>query len=669
MEEGRMEAGERPEAAGSAPARRAIAELPDQLISQIAAGEVVERPASVVKELVENAIDSGATRIEVRIEGGGLRRIAVSDNGCGIPKEELPLALKRHATSKIRTLIDLEKVASLGFRGEALASIASIAGLTVTSRVPGADSAWSIGPEGISPAAGAPGTRVEVADLFFKTPARRKFLKSEATETAHCLRQFEHAALAHPALDMRFFANGRAVLALPSQSPRERANAILPESFAAASREVFAEASGLRITGWIGLPAATKTKSDAQYFFVNGRCVRDRTLLHALKQGYSDVLYSGAQPSFCVFLEIDPTQVDVNVHPTKNEVRFREGQRVHQFVFHAVEAALAPAISGKDAPAALTESVPAGAGSAEAAAREIHFRAPAPGTGRAASHSFSIDSKPRAAAPGWDRKRPDAPGMSWLNLFDTRDPAPAEPKPVPAGFESPREKPADAPQPGGSAAAEAPEPEAAAASPLLRTPDNPFPLGQALAQVAGVYILAENREGLVIVDMHAAHERICYEKLKAQMDASRVPVQQLLIPLVFAVEPLDMASFEEHEAELKALGLDVAAASPEHLKLRSVPAVLSACIDREGPDLVRLVLADFRKFGGTRLLEEHRNEILSTMACHGAVRAHRILTPEEMNSLLRAMEKTARADECNHGRPTWVQVTMAELDRLFMRGR
>ena len=306
-------------------ARRSIAELPDQLISQIAAGEVVERPASVVKELVENALDAGATRIEVRIEGGGLRRISVTDNGCGIPKEELPLALKRHATSKIRNLIELESVRSLGFRGEALASIASVAGLTLISRTADEDHAWSISEDGVMPAAGSQGTQIEVVDLFFKTPARRKFLKSEATETAHCLRQFEHAALSHPDVDMRFMANGRVIHALPAQAPRERANMILPKEFADASREVYASAPGLTVTGWVGTPTAARQKSDAQFFFVNGRCVKDKTLLHAVKQGYSDVLYNGAQPSFCLFLDVDPMQVDVNVHPTKSEVRFREG--------------------------------------------------------------------------------------------------------------------------------------------------------------------------------------------------------------------------------------------------------------------------------------------------------------------------------------------------------
>ena len=658
-------------------ARRSIAELPDQLISQIAAGEVVERPASV-----ENALDAGATRIEVRIEGGGLRRISVTDNGCGIPKEELPLALKRHATSKIRNLIELESVRSLGFRGEALASIASVAALTLTSRTAEEDHAWSISEEGVMPAAGSQGTQIEVVDLFFKTPARRKFLKSEATETAHCLRQFEHAALSHPDVDMRFMANGRVIHALPAQAPRERANMILPKEFADASREVYASAPGLTVTGWVGTPTAARQKSDAQFFFVNGRCVKDKTLLHAVKQGYSDVLYNGAQPSFCLFLDVDPMQVDVNVHPTKSEVRFREGQRVHQFVFHAVEAALAPAISGGAASGVKAE-VSGGVSPVPAAQKPLFSHSSAP---QIRDNVFESRPRPgygqqsRSETLSWDRKKPPLPGSAYLKLFDTgSEPAHTESQP-----------PVSAPETASGSAPEPASPTAAvpAAAPLtvstpaghtggvevpegvpIPTDENPFPLGRALAQVGGIYVLAENREGLVIVDMHAAHERICYEKLKRQMDASRIPTQQLLIPLVFSVNPLEMAAFEEHEAELQSLGLDVGAASPEHLTLRTVPAVIVADIEHEGPRLIRDILDDFREFGGTQVLEKHRNEILSTMACHGAVRAHRILNLDEMNALLREMEKTDRADECNHGRPTWIQMSLDDLDQLFLRGR
>ena len=672
-------------------ARRSIAELPDQLNSQIAAGEVVERPASVVKELVENALDAGATRIEVRIEGGGLRRISVTDNGCGIPKEELPLALKRHATSKIRNLIELESVRSLGFRGEALASIASVAGLTLTSRTADEDHAWSISEDGVMPAAGSQGTQIEVVDLFFKTPARRKFLKSEATETAHCLRQFEHAALSHPDVDMRFMANGRVIHALPAQAPRERANMILPKEFADASREVYASAPGLTVTGWVGTPTAARQKSDAQFFFVNGRCVKDKTLLHAVKQGYSDVLYNGAQPSFCLFLDVDPMRVDVNVHPTKSEVRFREGQRVHQFVFHAVEAALAPAISSGSAPSGLSggaasgvkAEVSGGVNPVPAAQKPLFSH---PSEPQVRDNVFESRPRPgygqqsRGETLSWDRKKPPLPGSAYLKLFDTgAAPAHTEPQPPASASEAVSGSTPEPASPTAGAPAAAPLTVSTPAGHTggvevpegvpIPTDENPFPLGRALAQVGGIYVLAENREGLVIVDMHAAHERICYEKLKRQMDASRIPTQQLLIPLVFSVNPLEMAAFEEHEAELQSLGLDVGAASPEHLTLRTVPAVIAADIEHEGPQLIRDILDDFREFGGTQVLEKHRNEILSTMACHGAVRAHRILNLDEMNALLREMEKTDRADECNHGRPTWIQMSLDDLDRLFLRGR
>ena len=667
-----------------------IAVLDQNTIDKIAAGEVVERPASVVKELVENAMDAGATAITVEIRDGGISLVRITDNGSGIPAEQVPLAFLRHATSKIRNLIELESVRSLGFRGEALASIASVAGLTLISRTADEDHAWSISEDGVMPAAGSQGTQIEVVDLFFKTPARRKFLKSEATETAHCLRQFEHAALSHPDVDMRFMANGRVIHALPAQAPRERANMILPKEFADASREVYASAPGLTVTGWVGTPTAARQKSDAQFFFVNGRCVKDKTLLHAVKQGYSDVLYNGAQPSFCLFLDVDPMQVDVNVHPTKSEVRFREGQRVHQFVFHAVEAALAPAISSGSAPSGLSggaasgvkAEVSGGVNPVPAAQKPLFSH---PSEPQVRDNVFESRPRPgygqqsRGETLSWDRKKPPLPGSAYLKLFDTGA-APAHTEPQP---------PASAPEASGSAPEPAsPTAAAPAAAPLsvstpaghtggvevpegvpIPTDENPFPLGRALAQVGGIYVLAENREGLVIVDMHAAHERICYEKLKRQMDASRIPTQQLLIPLVFSVNPLEMAAFEEHEAELQSLGLDVGAASPEHLTLRTVPAVIAADIEHEGPQLIRDILDDFREFGGTQVLEKHRNEILSTMACHGAIRAHRILNLDEMNALLREMEKTDRADECNHGRPTWIQMSLDDLDRLFLRGR
>ena len=541
------------------------------------------------------------------------------------------------------------------------------------------------------PAAGSQGTQIEVVDLFFKTPARRKFLKSEATETAHCLRQFEHAALSHPDVDMRFMANGRVIHALPAQAPRERANMILPKEFADASREVYASAPGLTVTGWVGTPTAARQKSDAQFFFVNGRCVKDKTLLHAVKQGYSDVLYNGAQPSFCLFLDVDPMRVDVNVHPTKSEVRFREGQRVHQFVFHAVEAALAPAISSGSAPSGLSGGAASGVKAEVSggvnpvpAAQKPLFNHPSEPQVR--DNVFESRPRPgygqqsRGETLSWDRKKPPLPGSAYLKLFDTgAAPAHTEPQPPASASEAVSGSTPEPASPTAGAPAAAPLTVSTPAGHTggvevpegvpIPTDENPFPLGRALAQVGGIYVLAENREGLVIVDMHAAHERICYEKLKRQMDASRIPTQQLLIPLVFSVNPLEMAAFEEHEAELQSLGLDVGAASPEHLTLRTVPAVIAADIEHEGPQLIRDILDDFREFGGTQVLEKHRNEILSTMACHGAVRAHRILNLDEMNALLREMEKTDRADECNHGRPTWIQMSLDDLDRLFLRGR
>ncbi len=654
--------------------RRSIRELSDQLISQIAAGEVVERPASAVKELIENALDSGARKIEVRVDGGGLKRISVTDDGCGIPKEELPLALKRHATSKISSLAELENVLSMGFRGEALASMAAVASLRLTSRTAGSDSAWAIEEGRVEPASGNQGTTAEVRELFFKTPARRKFLKSEATEAAHCLKQFDHIALSHPDIAMRFISNGKTVRDLPAQTPRERANALLPEDFSAASREVFARAEGLEVSGWVGEPTAARAKSDAQYFFVNGRSVKDKTLLHAVRQGYSDVLYHGMQPSFCLFLSIDPQQLDVNVHPAKSEVRFREGQRVHQFVFHAVEAALAPALgkaseesepSEKSAPADISGWVKSESGFRRAGASENSpFLRPAVQQFSAGAPSAVKTS----GVPSWDRKRPPLPGSAYLKLFDTEEST------GPASFESPltereKEKASEELSEQPSQVLQIPSETYQQPSSFSAEESDPFPLGEAVAQIAGIYVLAENRTGLVVVDMHAAHERICYEQLKRQMDASRVPVQQLLIPLVFEADPLEMAAAEDHAEDLKALGLDLSAASSDHLRLRSVPAVIASGIEKTGPELIRKVLSDFARFGQSEALTLHRNEILATMACHGAVRAHRILTQEEMNALLRAMEKTDRADECNHGRPTWVQLSLEDLDRLFMRGR
>jgi DNA mismatch repair protein MutL len=577
--------------------RSPIRPLDDELISQIAAGEVVERPASVVKELLENSLDAGANQIEVRLDGGGIRRILVADNGSGIPRDELALALTRHATSKIGNLGDLERVESLGFRGEALASVAAIADVSLVSRTAEADSAWSINGAGeLQPAAGVRGTRVEVADLFHKTPARRKFLRSEATELAHCITQVERVAAAHPSVAFTVLHQGRTLLTLPAQGAQERALRLLPDEFGPAQREVDAAAPGIHVYGWVAAPTASRARADAQYFFVNGRYVRDRVLAHAVRAAYADVLHGASQPMYCLHLSIDPRRVDVNVHPTKIEVRFRDSSAVHQFVLHAVQAALAESARLPATPPAV-ETQPSPMAS---------WRAPVEQTRLGVEQSIA----------------------SYLALIAERLPAAA---PTPAGVAS-----SDA------------------------------PLGLAIAQLVGIYVLAQNEQGLVIVDMHAAHERIVYEKLKQQLDTRAIPQQRLLIPQVFSASPLELATLAEEADALVALGLDLTQASPTQLALRAVPALLAQV---DGAALARDLLRDLREFGGSRVLTEHRNELLSTLACHGAVRAHRRLTLEEMNALLREMEATERADQCNHGRPTWVQLSVADLDRLFLRGR
>jgi DNA mismatch repair protein MutL len=588
-----------PDAAVSS-ALRSIRILPDPLVSQIAAGEVVERPASVVKELVENALDAGATRIDVRLEGGGIKRIVVADDGFGIARDELPLALARHATSKIASLTDLENVASLGFRGEALASIASIAQVTLTSRTAGASNAFTLDGESgtIEPAAGSVGTRIEVVDLFFKTPARRKFLRAENTELAHCVTQVERVAAAHPQVEFNVSHEGRALLALPPATLAARTFKLLPEAFATAQREVVRQAGAVVLRGWVGLPTAARARADAQYFYVNGRFVRDKVLGHAARAAYADVLHGQSQPMYALFLDIDPHRVDVNVHPTKSEVRFRDSQAVHQFVMHAVADALAPAAQ---TPAALAAD------------------ALAPIAGTRFDALRGEQSALGIAQPVADYLAMLAPDA--LRSGITTAPSAAE---------------------------------------------DDLPLGFALAQVSGIYILAQNRAGLVIVDMHAAHERIVYEKLKRALDAREVPQQRLLIAQVFGADALDVATAEEHGDTLAAIGLDLAPAAPNQLALRALPALLA---DADGAQLSRDVLRDLREHGGGRVLTEHRNELLSTLACHTAVRANRRLTVDEMNALLREMEATERADQCNHGRPTWIQLSIGDLDKLFLRGR
>jgi DNA mismatch repair protein MutL len=576
--------------------------LPDLLISQIAAGEVVERPASVLKELLENALDAGATEIQVTLDQGGAKRVQVEDDGGGIAKADLPLALARHATSKIGSLADLEGVATMGFRGEALASIGAVARLTVTSRVAEASHAWSIAAEGGAagpqkPAARAQGTTVLVEDLYFNTPARRKFLRSEPTEFGHCEETFRRVALTRPDVAFTLKHNGRVSAHLRAQPIAERAAALLGREFLAASFAVDARAGALKFSGLAGTPQAARPRADAQYLFVNGRFVRDRMLAHAIREAYRDQLHGDRQPAYLLYLELDPRAVDVNVHPAKIEVRFRDAGGVRQFVFHALKRALSP--SAGEAPVSY------------------------------------------AAFPESGGLRPASPAA----------PRP----PVQGGFAL--AQPAQAYQAfmaSATAAAVLPEAEKAP------------PLGYALAQLHGVYILAQNEAGLVLVDMHAAHERIVMEKLKLGIDGGGVARQSLLVPAVLQVDALDAAAAEENAEALEKLGLEAGVTGPNELSVRAAPALLASG-DIAG--LVRGVLRDIREYGASEVLSARQNELLATMACHAAVRANRALSVAEMNALLREMEETERSGSCNHGRPTWYQLTMADLDRLFLRGR
>lgn len=614
-------------------APRKIQELSDRLISQIAAGEVIERPASVVKELVENSLDAGATDVEIRLEEGGIKRIVVADNGCGIPKEDLPLALKRHATSKIRTLTDLESVASFGFRGEALASIDSVADVTITSRTAEAEEAWAISRDGIVPAAGQKGTRIEVKDLFYLTPARRKFLKSAATETAHILAQVERMALANPSVRFRVFTNARASLHLPAQPTAERVFAVMPAEFKDACRPLEADAPGLHLEGWVGLPTAARSRADKQFFFVNGRFIRDRVLQHAVKTAYADVLHVQAQPMFVLSLSINPSRVDVNVHPQKSEVRFRDSQLVHSFVSSAIMRTIAHG-AGNQAPVSMHESQPDEPIQARPNPAAMPPR-PTGGTFASGGHFERPASSSVAPKPLTEQQ--------WLNLYGGSHTSPSSVSSNP----TPSSKPSFADL-------------------LSQATAHNQPLGRPIAQIAGIYVLAENSQGLVIVDMHAAHERVTYEKLKATSVGT--DITQLLVPTVFKVSDETMALFEEHKEKFAPLGLEVTSAGENSLTLRALPAILARG-KFDAADLVTHLLEDFARFGDSALTEQLRNECLATMACHGSVRAHRELTLQEMDALLREMERTDRADQCNHGRPTWTQLTLADLDKLFMRGK
>ncbi|KVR31665.1 DNA mismatch repair protein MutL [Burkholderia ubonensis] len=638
---------------------RAIQPLPDQLISQIAAGEVVERPASVVKELLENALDAGANTLRIVLEEGGVKRISITDDGCGIPPGELPLALMRHATSKIRSLEELEAVATLGFRGEALASIASVAEMFITSRTADAAHATRIDAQTgvLAPAAGAVGTTIEVRELYFNTPARRKFLKSEQTEFGHCVEMIRRAALARPDVAISVLHNGKAVEHWNATEPTQRVAKILGEGFATAYLPLDERAGPLAVYGCAGLPTASRGRADQQYFFVNGRFVRDKLLTHAVRAAYEDVLHGDRYPSYVLFLDLPPEAVDVNVHPSKIEVRFRDSRSIHQYVFHAVQRALARH---------------AGASPETTAGGHAAHIAAAPGPA-----SFHGTPLGQAASGGGSPAPTPSQGSTWLRqarmtqgtlpvaqplalydaLFGRKDSGAG----TPAGTTAVAHDAADA----GDAPA-APLAGFAAAPSRAHTAHDDQPLGFALGQIHGIYVLAQNAHGLVIVDMHAAHERILYEQFKHALADRSVAVQALLLPVSMNATPVEIGTVEEERETLESLGFDLAVLSPTTLAIRAVPALLK---DADLQALARAVLADLHAFGGSRVLTERQHELLGTLACHHAVRANRRLTLDEMNALLRQMEATERADQCNHGRPTWYQLTLGDLDRLFMRGQ
>jgi DNA mismatch repair protein MutL len=595
----------------------AIRVLPDTLIDQIAAGEVVERPASALKEALENSLDAGGRDIRVELLDGGMRLIRVADDGCGIAPEDLPLALARHATSKIATLADLEQVATLGFRGEALASIAAVARVSIASRRPESAHGWRIEAQGgavseVAPAAQAEGTTLEIADLYFNTPARRKFLKSDATEYAHCEEICRRMALARPDIGFSVAHNGRTRWHFKPQPAAARVRSLLGDEFVAAAIALDATAGGIALRGMVAQPAYSRSSRDTQYFYVNGRFVRDKLLAHALRQAYQDVLHHDRQPAYALELVLDPAQVDVNVHPSKIEVRFRDARAIHQFVLHAVQRALSAPLERARNPVPAPDAAQTTAAAGPPFLRPPHD-APAPGV---ASHARQASLALAA----------EQSAHLYETLFGGASRMPA-------------------------AAADATE-----------LP----PLGFAVGQLAGVYILAQNRAGLVVVDMHAAHERIVYEQLKRALDDAAVPVQPLLVPVTFTADPVDVATVEEHAGALRTIGFDIGALGPATLAVRAVPALLQ---DADAKQLAQDVLREMREYGVQRVLAERRNELLATMACHAAVRANRALTITEMNALLRAMEATERADQCNHGRPTWFQLPLAELDARFMRGR
>ena len=661
-----------------------IAALPDHLVNQIAAGEVVERPANALKEIVENSIDAGATAIEVELAGGGIRLIRVSDNGGGIHPDDIELALHRHATSKIKTLNDLEHVASMGFRGEGLASIASVSRLTLTSRQDGSAHATQVKAEDgklSSPTAAAHpvGTTIEAAELFFNTPARRKFLKSENTEYAHCATMLERLALAHPHIAFSLKRDGKQVFKLPAQSLHERIAAIVGEDFQAASLEIDSGNGALRLYGAIAKPTFAKGKTDKQYCFVNHRFVRDKVMLHAVKQAYRDVLHNALTPAFVLFLDLPPEAVDVNVHPTKTEIRFRDSQQVHQLVFHTLNKALA------DTRADLTESV----GNAGEVLHEITGIRPAATSSENEPNGFHPNpttssenifaaapsahvSEPRSAF-GSDKTAPmpyqaaRAPQQRSLSLRESRaalntyaelfkNTAADEADIELAQFEQARFGTTSATSSENTTRSFSDDPK----------PELP-PLGFAIAQLLGIYILAQAEDSLLLIDMHAAAERVNYEKMKRQrQENGNLQSQRLLIPVTFPASHEECAALADHADTLAGFGLELSDMGGNTLAVRAVPAMLGKA---DVVSLAKDVLSELAQVGSSQTIEEHENHILATMSCHGSVRAGRQLTLPEMNALLRDMENTPRSNQCNHGRPTWVKLTLKELDALFLRGQ
>ena len=640
--------------------------LPSHLINQIAAGEVVERPANALKEIVENSLDAGATQISVDIAGGGIKLLRVCDNGCGMEADDLPLALSRHATSKIKSLADLERVKSMGFRGEGLASIASVSRLTLTSRTAQNVHAHQIraadGALGEVAAAAHPvGTTIEIAELFFNTPARRKFLKSENTEYAHCATMLERLALANPAVAFSLKNNGKAVFDYPAQPLPERVAAIVGAAFQAASLPIDCQAGEMALRGFVSKPTFAQGKSDKQFFFVNNRFVRDKVMLHAVKQAYRDVLHHQITPAFALFLDLPPEQVDVNVHPTKTEIRFRDSQAVHQMIFHALNKALA------ETRADVTESV-----SNAGALLQQRFapRPNLPANPAAPNETPFLGSLKAEGFNGMETEIPAADAFSGSPK--------SAPMPYQAAARALQQRPLSLNENRAALRAYAElyrddddlpafAPPAQADGQPDRQPENAYPLGFAIAQLLGIYVLAQAADSLILVDMHAAAERVNYEKMKAQRSASgSLKTQMLLIPVTFEASHAELAACADYAAELAQYGLDLADSGNGQIAVRAVPQMLGKA---DVAALARDVLRELAAVGSSQTIEAKENQILGTMACHGSIRAGRQLTLPEMNALLRDMEATPRSNQCNHGRPTWVKLTLADLDALFLRGQ